>query len=435
MPSGNPPTSEIGNAGVTGRGMGQGFARSPIDEVVELTWPLAVRAYDRMRRSDSKVAASLRAMLLPIMAADWRVIPRQAKPEVVERVADDLGLPIINDDERQPSRTRDRFDFAFYLRHALLSRVYGFMPFEQVYRIDPDGFARIRKLAPRMPHTLTYNGIRVAPDGGLAGIEQYPVSGSARTVFIPVDRLVVHVFDREGAAWHGQSILRPVYRDWLLKEHYHRIASIAVDRNGAGVPIYTDAGSLDDEEAKAEAAAGQKLAESYRAGQNAGGRVPKDAKFEIKGVEGTTPDILEYVRYHDEQIAQNTLEMFSTLPSAPNGSRALGQSLVSFFTTALNAHALEIATTTTNHVIEDWVDINYGPDEASPAISSGEIGAEQQLTAMAIKQLIDCKALTPDPELERYLRRYYRLPQITDGPPPAADDAPAQADEAVEVPA
>jgi hypothetical protein len=412
------PTNEVGNAGVGGFGLA--VYRASIDEVVDLTWPTSVKVYDRMRRSDSKVSATLRAMFLPLLSGDWRINPRQARPEVVELVAESLGLPILDAGAEPPRRTRDRFDWAFHLRHALLSRVYGFMPFEQVYRIDADGFARIRKLAPRMPHTLTAQGLKIADDGGLDGIEQYGSGRGQGTVFISSDRLVMHSHEREGANWYGQSILRSVYRDWLLKDTYHRIAAIGIDRHGAGVPIYTDAPPDEVANPAQEALAGQQLAEGYRVGENAGGRIPHGAAFKLLGVEGQLPDILNYVRYHDEQIAANTLEMFSTLPSAPNGSRALGDTLVNFFTMALNAHGNDVATVTTNHVVEDLVDLNWGENEAAPAVECGPIGADQQITATALRQLIAAGAIDPDASLKRHLRRFYALPD-----PEAEPESPA----------
>jgi hypothetical protein len=402
------PTTERGHAGVRKDGFGLTFSLRSVEEVVDLTWPTAVRVYDRMRRTDSKVSMSIRSMFLPIMAADWRIDPRGARDEVVQRLADDLGLPIVDGDDPAPVRTRDRFDWGFHLRHALLSRLFGFMPFEQVYRPHADGYHRLRKLAPRMPHTLTSRGIRIAQDGGLEGIEQQPPDRGGKPVFIEIERLVMYVHEREGANWQGTSILRSVYRDWLLKDHFHRIAAIAIDRNGAGIPIYTD----QEGASPTDAAAGQALAEGYRVGENAGGRIPFGAAFRLVGVEGELPDILAHIRYHDEQIAQNVLDMFSSLPSAKNGSRALGESMIDFFTLALNAHSGDLATVTTNHVVEDWVDVNYGPGEPAPSVVCGEIGADQEPTAVAISQLVKVGALTKDPALERYLRRVFGMPEL-----------------------
>ena len=38
-----------------------------------------------------------------------------------------------------------------------------------------------------------------------------------------VDRLVMYVNDREGGNWLGQSLLRPAYKFWLLKDRLLRV--------------------------------------------------------------------------------------------------------------------------------------------------------------------------------------------------------------------
>jgi hypothetical protein len=415
------PTTELGHAGVDTAAGHYGFAyQSSLhrEDVTDLMWPRSIRTYDRIRRTDSKVSSSIRAMLLPLLSADWRIDPRGARPDVVQRVADSLNLPIIGDDERPPTRTRDRFDWGFHLRHALLSRVWGFTPFEQVARALPDGFIGIRKLAVRMPHLV--GNLQVANDGGLEGIWQKSVGSTGRGVFIPVDRLVMYVHDREGADWRGQSILRAVYREFLLKDHAHRVGAVHIDRNGSGVPVINDDPEAADP--ATEAAANQRLASAIRSGAQAGGRLSSGANLKIHGVDGSTPDIIAFIRLYDEAIAQNVLDNFSSLPSAPNGSRALGASMIDFFVRALNAHGNDIAQVCTAHVVEDLVDWNWGVNEPAPAVVHGEIGADQQLTATSIKQLIDSRAITPDPALEAYLRRYYKLPAI------GAADVPATAD-------
>lgn len=406
-----PPTSEVGSTGVQSDWGTASFSFQQTlqaDDVLALQWPLSTETYDRIRRTDSKVASSIRSMMLPLLSADWRIDPRGARDVVVEQVADSLNLPILGDDDRQPNRTRDRFNWGYFLQHALLSRVWGFTPFEQVYRLNPDGFATIRKLAVRMPSTV--QSLKVATDGGLVGIRQHPTFGDRSGIgaFIPIERAVVFTYDREGYNWYGSSILRPIYREYLLKDHAHRVGAVHIDRNGSGVPVIND--DPDAVDPAGESAANQKLAQAIRGGAKAGGRLSAGAQLKIHGVEGQTPDIIAFIRMYDEAIAQNVLDNFSSLPSAPNGSRALGTSMIDFFVRGLNAHGQDIATVTTNHVVEDLVDINWGPDESAPAVVCGEIGADQRLTAVSIKQLLDAGALTASPELEAYLRRYYGLP-------------------------
>jgi hypothetical protein len=166
---------------------------------------------------------------------------------VVKFVADDLGLPIVGKQPTVPPRLKDRFSWPEHLRQALLMLVFGHMYFEQVYRVDEGGTAaHLRKLAPRPPKTI--ERIDVAPDGGLVAIKQYWTSTTEQPKPIPVDRLVAYVHDREGGNWLGNSLLRPAYKHWLIKDRLLRVQAQTIERNGMGIPLYKgqDGASTDD---------------------------------------------------------------------------------------------------------------------------------------------------------------------------------------------
>jgi hypothetical protein len=195
----------------------------------ELRWPNSVYVYDQMRRQDAQVASVLRAVSLPVRRTPWRIDPAGAKARVTQFIADELGLPVVGKEPKAAPRTRDRFSWPDHLREALLMLPFGFMFFEQVYRVDPGGArAHLRKLAPRMPRTI--DNVNVAPDGGLISITQCaPVGGTAPRP-IPVDRLVAYVHEKEGGNWLGSSLLRPAYKHWLIKDRL--LTSIGSSRTG-----------------------------------------------------------------------------------------------------------------------------------------------------------------------------------------------------------
>jgi hypothetical protein len=82
--------------------------------------------------------------------------PQRIVLQVVEDVANDFNLPIDGQDPEPGTRQRDRFSHDRRLFHALLMLTYGHVTFEQVYRFDEriQRF-RLRKLAPRMPGTIS----------------------------------------------------------------------------------------------------------------------------------------------------------------------------------------------------------------------------------------------------------------------------------------
>lgn len=402
------PTTELGYA-ITGSGS-SGWWEPPDDEQTpELVWPRSVQVYGQMRRQDAQITSVLRAVTLPVRRTSWRINPLDARPEVVEHIAQDLRLPVDGQPDAVHGRARGRFSWSEHLENALMMLDYGHMFFEQVYRIDDAGRARLRKLAPRLPSTIS--AIKVARDGGLESIEQHAHhldhrmlrATSFTATKIPVSRLVAYVHKREGGNWLGTSLLRPAYKNWLIKDRLLRVGAQTIDRNGMGVPLYKAA------EGEEDLTKGRELATGWRSGEAAGAAVPNTADLLLRGVEGTLPDALPMIRYHDEQTGRAVLAHFLNL-GTQTGSWALGSTFADFFVMSLQTVAESIRDTANQHIVEDLVDLNWGPDEPAPRIEFDEIGSRQQATAAAIKTLVDAGILRPDRDLEEFLRQSLGLP-------------------------
>lgn len=398
--------TEKGHA--VGLGWADGLPWDPSELSPELAWPLSVRIFDKMRTQDSKVSSVLRAITLPIRRTRWAIDPAGASDEVVAHVQGDLRLPLVTEDQPPPfpGRIRGKFRWAEHLRLALLELPLGHMFFEQVYEIR-DGKAHLARLAERLPSTIAK--INVARTGDLTGIEQYPTGMPGDTgpfIKISADRLVAYCNDREGGNWQGRSIFRSCYSDWMIKERLKRVLAMSDERTGMGVPMAKAAEGMTQTQINDLV----KLAQGYRAGESSGGALPYGADVVLKGVEGTLPDILSHIRYFDQQIASSMLQEFRDLGQTPNGSRALGETMVDFFVLALQAVADDIAVTATAEIVEDLVDLNWGPEEPAPRIVVGSIADEQELTAEALQRLIASGAVQADDELEDYVRQHYRLP-------------------------
>lgn len=384
--------------------------------VSALRWPESVPVFRRMATEDGRASSVLAAIGLPIRRTTWRVDQNGARDEVTEFVADNLGLPVKGaPDEPKPGRTRGRFSWRKHLQTALLELQYGHQYFEQVYRIDDDGRARLRKLAPRPADTIAE--IVVARDGGLVGIRQHSsasvTAGPPR--LIPVSRLVAYVRDPEPGSWVGQSILRPGYKHWLLKDEIMRIQAATARRNGMGVPVATaPAGEKDIERYR-------KLASAYRGGDTAGVGLPDGAKLELLGVQGNLPDMGQMLEYHDKQIAVAGLAHFLNLDRG--GSYALASVQADTFVQSVQSLGEDIADTANAHVVEDLVDVNFGPDEPAPRLVFDPIGSQKDAIASSLKLLVDAGILFPDRALEEAVRQEHGLP-AKDTTPPANRAAP-----------
>jgi len=391
----------------------------------ELVWPQSVYVYDQMRRQDAQVGSVLRAVTETLLRTPWRIDPAGARARVTKFVADDLGLPIVGKKPSPPPRLKDRFSWPSHLREALLMLPMGHAYFEQVYRVTPDGSAaHLRKLAYRPAKTI--ERIDVAADGGLVAIKQYWTQTDREPRPIPVNHLVAYIHAKEGGNWLGTSILRNCYKNWLLKDRLLRVQAQTIERNGMGIPLYKAA------ETETDLSKGLGMATAWRAGEAAGSAVPFGADLVLRGVEGTLPDAMPVIEYHDSQIARAVLAHFLNL-GQQTGSWALGTTFADFFTMSLQTLAEQIRDTATQHIVEDLVDINFGEDEPAPRLVFDEIGSRQAATAQALKTLVDAGVIHPDEVLEETSRQQYGLPPAdpaTATTPPAApspaEPAPTQ---------
>lgn len=415
---------------------GPGWAAASYEDNPDLVFPWSVFVYDRMRRTDTQVAAILRAVSLPLRAVTWSLNTEGVDPAVAAFVADELNL-------NGGQHRRGGVSWRAHLREVLLALPWGFAPFETVYAVGPSRtpgappqVAHLAALALRPPRTITE--VKVSREGDLLGIVQcepgtdvsrassYMVSPStsggqvhsigAGDVFIKADRLAYYCLDREGADWTGTSLLRAAYKDWMLKEQNVRAAGQAVERNSMGLPVveYDDDG---DRHLALE------IASAARAGSTAGIALPRGRmSFSMEGVTGSTVDALPLIDYHDRSMTRSALAMFLDL-GHDNGARSLGETFVDFFTASLRSIAEWAAETATDQVIRPLVALNFGDDAAVPTLTSESITARQAATADALKALVDAGIIKPDDLLETETRRTYGLPEAD---PETAREAPSE---------
>ena len=109
------------------------------------------RTYEEMRRGDAQVAATLLAIKLPVMGAEWAVRePKDATP--VEKEASKFVKENLF----------ERLDWNAVLSNALLMLDFGCAAHEDVWAIDR-GQMVLSKCAPRLPMTF-YNWVMAGPE-------------------------------------------------------------------------------------------------------------------------------------------------------------------------------------------------------------------------------------------------------------------------------
>jgi hypothetical protein len=415
----------------------------PFEIVPELQWPNSIQTYTKMGREDARIASVLRAIGLPIRRTTWRIRPNGARDEVVQFVATNLGLPVegVSDDVPTP-RMRDRFSWRRHLQQALTAQQHGHAVFEQVYRIEGSGAntrAVLHKLAPRPQSSIAY--WQVAQDGSLVGIQQWPAgtfaapgmfiaSPTSMGSLIGVKQLVVYVRDPDPGVWTGNSLLRPAYKHWKLKDELIRIEAAAARRHGIGVPwIKGNASDSEDEARMDELLA---IASQYSGGASAGLALTEGEEAGIMSPAGTPMDPRRAIEYHDHQMALVALAHFLNL-DGKGGSYALASVQADTFVQSVQAVADDIRDVAQAHIVEDLVDVNWGPDEPTPLLVFDEIGSRQDAAASALQMLVNAGLLTPDERLELFIRQSAGLPSpdpdAPEPPEPGEPDDPADPNE------
>lgn len=375
------------------------------ENVPALTFPLSTQTYAKMRR-DPQISAVLKAYTYPLRSATYSINPKGCRDEVVQRCADAWGLPISGDNDGPGPARRRGVMWDDHLRLGLLMLPFGFSPFAIRYEIkgDPLG-AYLAELSERLP--VTISDIEINDDGSLKGIKQF-----GEKDLIPAKNLLWYVHEREGSAWQGRSLVTESYGPWLLKHEMWRVLGQSNRRFGMGVPQVTaPPGSPPaDVDAAAQIAAG------WRAGDQAGIGLPNGYVFDLKGMSGSSPDTLAFVRYLDGAIASSVLANILSLPDASTGNRSLGETIIGLLQMSWAATAKEITGPATALNVQ-IVDNNWGEDEPVPAILCTDIN-RPEVTSEAVAALVTCGALTPEITLENEMRQRYNLPVIDERPAP-----------------
>lgn len=367
----------------------------------------AIAVYEKMRRSDGQVKATLLACELPLRSARWDVKAAgegRQDQEVAQFIRDNLF--------EQMTITWDDF-----LRHILLMLPFGFSVFEKVWELV-DGRYRWRKFAPRLPKTI--HKWYFDKEGGLDGVQQFvwknfePFPGRGgetkgpayEFVNIPVEKLLAFSLSREGSNFEGISLLRAAYKHWYYKDQLYRIDGIAAERHGVGLAVfkYPSSASKEDRDKVSE------IGERLHAHERAYVAIPSTMEFDLKGVAGQLHDIVRSIEHHDLQIVRSILAQFINLGSSDVGSYALSQDQSGFFLMALQAVGRNICDTVNRHAIRQLVDYNWSVDRYPKLVVSGLEYTDIGTFAKAISDLTAAGALLPDRDIEAEVRRLLHLP-------------------------
>lgn len=367
----------------------------------ELKGKQGIDTYNRMRKSDGTVRAALSAVKLPILAAEWRV----------ESVSDDpqdmLAAQLVE------ASLFHGINFDSLLREILTMLDFGFSVFEQVFEVrqfEGKEYVLLQKLGFRKQTsikawTISENNEEVK------GITQALVGGADAK--IPWYKAVVFSFEQEGENYEGVSLLRTAYKHWYMKDVLYQIDAIAHEKQGLGImKIKVPPTAKEDDKDTA-----REIAREQRANEENYIEELEGFSFDFMDMKAkTTRDIMPSIDHHDRRILLSVLAQFLSIGGADSsGSFAASNDQSDLFIMSLQAIAKEVAARLTDTVVRNIVELNGVAVTEMPQITFGRIGKESvEVFAEALHKLFTSGGITPDPELENYIRRAMHLPELSD---------------------
>jgi phage gp29-like protein len=413
-----PDLTELGTSGLRRSG---GFVHEEF--LNQLRGRRGFLVYREMADNDPVIGSILYAIEKVVLRLEWRIDPFDDSPEAEE---------IRNFIDECMEDMSDSWDQT--LASILSMLVYGFSFHEIVYKIrkgdskDPkynskhvDGKIGWRKFAIRSQESL--NNWMMDPEGGIQGYRQIdPAGGGFRE--IPIDKGLLFRTNVNKNNPEGRSLLRNCFRPWYYKRRIEEIEAIGIERDLAGLPV----AKVPPEYLSSGATAAQQsvLAEITQIVQNIKRNEQEGVIFPMmydeNGKEMFSLELLssggsrqfdtdKVIQRYDQRISMSVLSDFILLGHEKVGSFALGSQKMDLWTMSVEAIAKSIAEVMNQYAIPRLLKLNGMNTELAPFLTYGEVSSvDLNELSNFVQKLIGAGALTPDADLEAYLREQASLP-------------------------
>lgn len=408
-----PPRDATRQASYSGTPRGPDGLTTPDEYVRELQDPLRrMELFEEMRQSDDAVFAAVEARRQEINSANW-VLAGDSE-------ATDTEILDFIEDNLYPHLER-------LLRQLSGALSYGFGALEPVFAWSDEPFTeqitrgRIKRAAKaagrriylrKLAHIRQTSVVsfRITDTGELESILQHTYNGrSFRQVDVPVEKLLLWVYDQQGDDYWGVPPARHCYKAWKFKTQIERLNLMHLDKFGVGTPIVEEGEGWTQPERDRVAG----FLAAWRSGASNYIMHPLGGKISVISDEGkTTMSALEWVRYYNLQVAKTYLTQGTELGSTETGARALGEVFFQQLGGIVQADCEDLASLINNRLIVPLVRWNFGPQEVYPSFAPSERVKHGAGVASVLQQLITAKAIHPRPEDEAWLRDVFGLPAV-----------------------
>ena len=287
-----------------------------------------------------------------------------------------------------------------------------------------DGLIGWKKLPIRSQETLHEWKYREHTDD-LIGMEQWTTTDCDMVnVVIPIDKALHFVTRSRKSNPEGRSILRTAYRDWYFKKRIQEIEGVGIERDLAGFPTLTAPEGMDlwdseDKEMQAALANAERIVTGIRRDSREGLVMPFGWELNLLSTGSRRQfDTNQIIERYNKQIATSVLTDFVLLGHESVGSFALADNKTKMFALAVGTYLDIICEVFNNQAIPRLIDLNgehFKGITDYPYMKHGDIeDANLDKIGAFIQQMVGTGTLTPDDELEDYIRQIASLPERKD---------------------
>ena len=367
-----------------------------------------IRAFREMRDNDATVGMMLNTIDLLARQADWRAEPADDSSEAKE------AAEMVEKSIHEMS-----FSWEETISEILSFLPFGWAWFEVVYKKRDDGLIGWKKWAIRAQETLLE--WRFDDEGGVKAMVQQALP-DFRIIEIPIEKSLLFRTRIEKNNPQGKSILRSSYRSWYFKRRIEELEGIGIERDLAGIPvIQLKEGSVDlwnanDPTAVAMKTEFEKVLRNIRRDQHEGALLPYWMELKLLNTGGARQiDISKTLDRLDQYIARTAMMDFMLLGGQSVGSWALASSKTKTAAMAIGTYLDMIAAVVNRHAIPKLIEVNGLDKRIAPKLVHGDIES-QNLSELGeyVSKLFAAGALTPDDELENFLRIQGNLPIMSE---------------------
>lgn len=305
---------------------------------------------------------------------------------------------------------------------------YGFAVLELVYKKRDgkvsrynDGLIGWRKWAPRPQDTISWEFDEA---GGVEAIEQndyYAVN--AKSVRIPIEKLLLFRTISRKSNPEGRSLLRSAYRPYYFAKHLANVQAIWYERLN-GIPY----GRVPSQILSASATVAQQailtdfkeIVTNLRVDEQAGIILPSDRDengnpyYELSLLRADSQggyDIEATIERNHMEILMSILADPIMMGHTSVGSNALSVTKMDMFWTGIDAMMQGIADVINRHAISKLMKLNGVPEKYWPKLVPGSVErVDLDQLGQYIVRLSGSGVPISDPELQRYLLRQGNMP-------------------------